>query len=139
MGELYVNHISKLFFQKVQMASHGLFIRRYLPFYRDFQRPNSKVREMQLLPMSRKSKGVTVVTMVLLCPCQEPTRTSPGLIRPLSPHHHHSVPITVSSSPILRPPETSLCEKCMSHVQQQAGNIKILITAWKNYLRLILN
>lgn len=67
---------------------------------------------------------------LLLGPCQVPTSTS--LTTSLSP-------VTVSISIILRPSETPFCEKYTNHVEQQAGSMKMLITAWKNDLRLILN
>lgn len=76
---------------------------------------------------------------LLLCPCPVSAGPSLGLISLPSPHHHHSVPMTVFIRTTLRPSEISFGEKCISHVEQQAGNIKMLITARKNNLRLILN
>lgn len=132
MGKLYVNHISiKLFKFKwplvVKLLVSALSSRIFKAFPKCLRNVGSaNGQEEQKRHFSHQG--------LLLCPCQESASISLGQISLPSPHHYHSVPMMV-----LRPSETTICEKCISHVEQQAGNIKMLITAWKNNLRLILN
>lgn len=71
-------------------------------------------------------------------PGQESASTSLGLLGP--PLQAMVILLhNVFISLFLRPSETSLCEQCISQVEQQAGNFNTRITAWKNDLTLTLN